>query len=92
MLPQADRHSLRVRNVGQANLRIGHSQGDANSTNEYLELNVGEEKYFRIHYLALEGFNETTAQVVYHSEWDDELWIRNPSAVQTGTVEIYEVY
>ena len=92
ILPKNDRHSLRVKNIGSVDLRIASSQAAADGSTAYIELNVGEEKYFRIHYNALQGYSESVALVVFHSEWDDELWVRNTDTAIAGTIEAREVY
>lgn len=92
IVPKNDRHSLRVRNVGNVDLRIATSEVSANGTTSYIELNVGEEKYFKIHYNALQGYSESVALVVFHCEWDDDLWIRNIDPTFAGTIEATEVY
>lgn len=85
-IPARDRHTLWVRNTGTTELRLSSES----SVKNYLTLAPGEKSKFDIHYAGFEEVDHGVLRQIYHCEWDDAVYVTNPSGV-AGAVEMYEV-
>lgn len=84
-------HTVRIRNVGLVDVRFAHDEDGAESSTEYLALQVGEQKYFEYHISGfewLEHKGKFYQRAIFHCEWSDDMYVYNPDATNAATVEV----
>lgn len=85
------RHSLRLRNLSTTqDVNYGTTSAQAQSSTAAQTLMARQTDIFEMHILGYLPRADGGLQAVYHSEWDDAVFVNNPGAAAV-TIEVYEV-